>query len=90
MSQPIVLLKTNKKLEGNLILSSFLFSICTATSCFHKGKPFTILGAEKLNGCVRNGDRCVLLAIIAAQISIFLKNLNPSKPDVYETTAPKT
>src|SRR5699024_11478649 len=35
-----------------------------AMSVFHKGKPLTILGAKKLNGCVRHGNRWYLLAVI--------------------------
>ena len=42
--------------------------IRTTTTGFHKGKPFTILGAEKLNGCVRYGNRWILLAIITVLI----------------------
>ncbi len=34
-----------------------------ATSYSHKGKPFTTIGAKKLNFCVRHGNRCILLAI---------------------------
>ena len=41
--------------------------ICVATSYSHKGKPFTTIGAKKLNFCVRHGNRCDLLAIITTQ-----------------------
>ena len=37
-----------------------------------------ILGAEKLNGCVRNGDRCVLFAI-ATVPDYGIENLELSK-----------
>ncbi len=29
----------------------------------HRGKPPTTIGAKKLNYCVRDGNRCILLAI---------------------------
>ena len=44
--------------------------ISMATSYSHKGKPFTTIGAKKLNFCVRHGNRCILLAIIATLIII--------------------
>ena len=50
----------NKKKTRIFIL---IFSIRVATSCSHKGKPFTTIGAKKLNFCVRHGYRCILLAI---------------------------
>ena len=43
-----------------------LLFICAATSYSHKGKPFTTIGAKKLNFCVRDGNRCDLLAIVTA------------------------
>ena len=35
-----------------------------ATTYSHRTKGPTTIGAKKLNYCVRNGNRCVLLAII--------------------------
>ena len=49
--------------------------IRTATTGFHKGKPFTILGAKKLNDCVRYGNRWILLAIITVLILLFIEIL---------------
>ena len=42
---------------------------CVATSYSHKGKPFTTIGAKKLNFCVRQGYRCILLAIVTTLFS---------------------
>ena len=62
----------------------FLFTIllCVATSGFHTGKPCIILGAQKLNDCVRHGNRWVLLAIITTHSALFLQNwlVEPSTP----------
>ena len=46
-----------------------LLFVCAATSYSHKGKPFTTIGAKKLNFCVRDGNRCDLLAIVTAHFS---------------------
>ena len=51
----------------------------TATSGFHKGKPLTILGAKKLNVCVRHGNRWILLANITVLIFLFRENVVLSK-----------
>ena len=42
-------------------------------SGFHNGKPVTILGAKKLNFCVRYGNRWVLLALITTPSYCSLK-----------------
>ena len=47
-----------------------------ATSGFHIGKTYTILGAKKLNYCVRHGNRWVLLAIITTHYDIVPSKLN--------------
>ena len=46
----------------------------TATTGFHKDEALTILGAKKLNGCVRDGNRWVLLAIVTVLILFSEKN----------------
>ena len=43
-----------------------------ATSYSHKGKPFTTIGAKKLNFCVRHGNRCILLAIVTTLTCVYL------------------
>src|SRR5699024_10019422 len=45
------------------------FLICAAASYSHKGKPFTTIGAKKLNCCVRHGNRCDLLAVTTAHLT---------------------
>lgn len=37
---------------------------CLATSYSHRGKPPTTIGAKELNYCVRDGNRCILFAIV--------------------------
>src|SRR5690606_14273764 len=46
------------------------FLDCAAASYSHKGKPFTTIGAKKLNCCVRHGNRCDLLAVTTAHCFI--------------------
>ncbi len=36
---------------------------CLAASCSHRGKPPTTIGAEELNGRVRDGNGCDLFAV---------------------------
>ena len=52
-----------------------LFIRCAAASYSHKGKPFTTIGAKKLNCCVRHGNRCDLLAIATTHLHIYKRTL---------------
>ena len=52
--------------------------ISVATSYPHRGKPPTTLGAEKLNCCVRHGNRCILFAIATTQFFYNLRRYSAS------------
>jgi hypothetical protein len=55
-------------IKGLLLVSSKITKLykksCLATSYSHRGNAPTTIGAEKLNFCVRYGNRCDLLAIV--------------------------